>query len=205
MNTPKQDLQDFARGILDNKATALQAKALMPDRRNTVEVSSMASPVNLPASVPPMGRRNGGGRPSNAGAIPAGAFHTLVTITSGAGSGDIHLQGGTVNGEDVTTTSLKLYDFGTDTWEGADDEQLYLTVTGTGVVADGVLLPGFTVSSITASIGSPPGDTPPTKDTPSGTAILSLGTFFNGGFLPAIAGNRNVAVCIGTFVKTVGA
>ena len=136
------------------------------------------------------------------GTTSAGAFYALITITTGADVGDIHLQGGTVNGEDVTTTSLKLYDIGTDSWEGTADEQLYLTVTGTGVVADGVLLPGFTVSGVTVSIGSPPGDTPPTKDDPSGTAILSLGSFFNGGFFPAIAGNRGVAVCIGSFVKT---
>ena len=135
----------------------------------------------------------------------SGAFYTLITIEDGPNAGDIHLQGGTVNGEDVTTTSLKLYDLSSDTWEGGDDDQLYLTVSGTGVVADGVLLPGFTVSTITPSIGSPPGDTPPTKDDTAGTAILSLGTFFNGGFFPAVAGNRNVAVCIGSFVKTAGA
>lgn len=68
MNSPKQDLQDFARGVLDSKATALQAKALIPDQHNRVEVASMSSPVNLPASVPPLGRRSGG-RPNNTGTV----------------------------------------------------------------------------------------------------------------------------------------
>lgn len=135
----------------------------------------------------------------------AGAFYSFVTVTEGAGAGDIHLQGGAVNGQGVATTDLKLYDIGTDTWEGTTDQHLYLSVTGTGTVSDGVLLPGFAVSGITISTGTPPGDTPPTKDDSAGTAILSLGVFFDGGFLPAIAGNRNVSVCIGTFAKTAGA
>lgn len=135
----------------------------------------------------------------------SGAFYSFVTVTEGAGVGDIHLQGGAVNGQGVATTDLKLYDASSETWQGTADQHLYLSVAGTGTVADGVLLPGFAVSGITKVIGAPPGDIPPTKDVASGTAILSLGVFFDGGFLPAIAGNRNVAVCIGTFVKSAGA
>lgn len=179
-------------------------------------ITPVRAHAELPLPVTPLPRPNTNPRPFDIDAQPrefpksgsgtaSGAFYTLITIEEGPNAGDIHLQGGAVNGEDVTTTSLKLYDLSSDTWEGGDDDQLYLTVSGTGVVADGVLLPGFTVSTITPSIGSPPGDTPPTKDDTAGTAILSLGTFFNGGFFPAVAGNRNVAVCIGSFVKTAGA
>jgi hypothetical protein len=132
-----------------------------------------------------------------------GAFFTLITIESdGADNGDIHLQGGTVNGTDVTTTSLKLYDIGTDTWEGDPDDHLYLEVEGEGEIADGVLLPGFTITSVTPTIGAPSEHEPPTLADATGHARLSLGVFFNNGFFPAKAGNRGIAVCLGSFVIT---
>lgn len=139
-----------------------------------------------------------------------GAFYTFITIPDGSGVGDIFLQTGSVNGMGVPQAQLKLYDVSSDEWKDSSltatsGEHLYLTVAGTGTIADGVLLPGFTVSSITPAYGVPPADDPPTKDDPSGTAYLSLGVFFGGAFYPAVAGNRNVAVCIGTFIKTAGA
>jgi hypothetical protein len=142
---------------------------------------------------------------SDSGVGAQGAFFSIITVDDGVGTGDLHLQTGTVNGQGVPQEDLKLYDTSSAEWEGVPGDHLYLEVAGTGVVADGVLLPGFTISGITTEIGLPPGDDPPTKDDPSGTAYLSLGVFYSGGFLPAIVGNRNVAVCIGSFVKTVGA
>ena len=132
-----------------------------------------------------------------------GAFWTLITIADGgADDGDIHLQGGTVNGVPVSTTSLKLYDASSGLWEGSNDEHLYLEVEGEGEIADGVLLPGFTVTTITPTIGAPSEHEPPTIADATGYARLSLGVFFGEAFYPAKAGNRGIAVCLGSFVIT---
>lgn len=133
------------------------------------------------------------------GSADNGAFYTIITDEDG----NKFLQGGSVNGVGVTTTSLKLFDpdpAPDGTWEGLDDEQLYLEVAGTGTVADGVLLPGFDITSITPTIGTPPESSPPTKDDTAGTCIITLGTFFGGAFYPDNIGSFTVAVCIGSFV-----
>ena len=129
----------------------------------------------------------------------AGAFFTLITVSSGVDVGDIHLQGGTVNGVAVATLDLKVYDASTGLWEGVDDDHLFLEVVGEGVITDGVLLPGFTVTTITPTIGAPSEHVPPTIADATGTAYLSLGVFFSGEFYPAAAGNREIAVCLGSF------
>jgi hypothetical protein len=129
----------------------------------------------------------------------SGAFYTIIEDEFG----DKFLQGGSVNGVGVDTSDLKVFDSTPSpdgTWQGTNDQQLYLSVVGTGVVEDGVLLPGFEISSITPTIGTPPASTPPTADDPSGTCILTLGTFFNEAFYPDNIGSFTVAVCIGSFV-----
>jgi len=136
---------------------------------------------------------------NNVALISEGAFYTIITD----GDGNKFLQGGSVNGVGVTTTSLKIFDpdpAPDGTWEGTNDQQLYLSVAGTGTVADGVLLPGFDITSITPTIGTPPESTPPTKDVSTGTCIITLGTFFNEAFFPDNIGSFTVAVCIGGFV-----
>ena len=131
-----------------------------------------------------------------------GAFYGFYTDTSGgAGDGDIYLQGGTINGVAVATSSMKLYDFGTDSWEGTADQHLYVGVTGAFVVVDSVALPGFTASSVASpAIGTPPSDTFPAVTgataASNGTCYVSLGVFTASGFLPAASGNRIVGLCI---------
>lgn len=141
-------------------------------------------------------------RASEGTTTQTGAFYGFHTdTTGGAGDGDIYLQGGTINGEAVDTSDLKLYDFGTDSWEGTADQHLYVGVTGAFVVVDSVALPGFTVSSVaTPAIGTPPSDTFPAvtgaTSASSGTCYVSLGVFTASGFLPAASGNRIVGLCI---------
>ena len=128
-------------------------------------------------------------------------FYTVVDDPIPANDGDIYLQGGTINGKDVATDNLWLYDISLDKWKGTDGQHLYVPVTGAFEVADGVALPGFVVSSVGApAYGTPPSDTFPavTSETTAsnGTCYVSLGVFTETSFLPAASGNRTVSLCI---------
>lgn len=131
-------------------------------------------------------------------AVQQGAFYTILTDEYG----NRFLQGGTINGLDVSYLDLMLFDItlGVDgEWKGNDGDQLYLEVAGNGVVEDDVLLPGFDITSITADIGSPPGHTLPTISSPAGVCIVPLGTFFRNAFYPDMVGSRSVRYCPDAF------
>jgi hypothetical protein len=138
----------------------------------------------------------------------AGAFFTMRTIEDDADpagdTGDIVLQGGNVGGgtgNDVEPDIL-LFDAsaGGGTWEGTPGQHLVLTITGDGVVADGVLLAGFNVTGASTAIASSVGsNTLPTVADVAGILKISLGSFFLGGFTPSAAGDVNVTFCPGAF------
>lgn len=103
--------------------------------------------------------------------------------------------------EDVPTSSLKLYDAGTDSWTGNEDDHLYIPCSGQFTVVDSVALPGFVIgTAATREIGTPPSHTYPavTGETTSsfGICYVSLGVFTPTTFMPAASGNRTIGLCI---------
>lgn len=127
----------------------------------------------------------------------AGAFFTLIDS-----DGDIFLQSGSVNGVSVPQADLQVFEVAPPPgyWLGDPDEHMYLEISGTGVVEDGVLLPGFDGISVAVVIGGPvPEHVPPTAASAAGTAYVSLGVFFAESFYPAAIGNINVTFCPGGF------
>ena len=81
----------------------------------------------------------------------------------------------------------------------ADGTFYWLVCSGTAVVEDSVLLPGFTLSTVTVASGtSIPSNTIPTAAAPSGVLRISLGSWSNGKFIPAGCGNIQIFHCPGT-------
>jgi hypothetical protein len=75
----------------------------------------------------------------------------------------------------------------------------WLVCSGTAVVEDSVLLPGFTLSTVTVASGSSiPSNTIPTAAAPAGVLRISLGSWSNGVFVPAGCGNIQIFHCPGT-------
>jgi hypothetical protein len=183
------------------KAVEALLKAIVTNPH--LNIGSSQSEIVFP--VTPGSRRGSAG--TTTPAEINGAFFAFYTVPDGTNAGDIHLQGGTINGEPVDTTDLKLYDLSLEDWQSANvDDHLYVPVSGKFTVVDRVALPGFVITSVgTPVIGVPPGDTYPavTGETTAsaGTCNVSLGVFVGEGanvtgFMPARAGNRVISLCI---------
>lgn len=107
---------------------------------------------------------------------------------------DWMLQGGHVLGADSSEVEVSALNIGNVGSEPADDTHYWLRVMGNGVIADGYLQGGFEVTSAsgTSTEGS---NVVPTHTSSSGTVYISLGTWYEERFYPALAGNLNVAFC----------
>jgi hypothetical protein len=108
------------------------------------------------------------------------------------------LLGGTVTGGsgNVVVADINL---GTISSPPANGTFYWLVCSGTAVVEDGVLLPGFTLSTVTVASGaSIPSNTIPTAAASTGLLRISLGSWSNGVFVPAGCGNIQVNHCPGT-------
>ena len=108
------------------------------------------------------------------------------------------LTGGTVTGgsgnvivADITLGSISSVP--------ANGTYSWLVCSGNAVAEDGVLLPGFTLSTATVASGtSIPSNTMPTAASTSGVLRISLGSWSNGAFVPAGCGNIQIFHCPGT-------
>jgi hypothetical protein len=133
---------------------------------------------------------------SSAPSIP-GAFYGMY-----AAGGHIYLQGGTVSAGDGTDSisDIKIIDGSTGVLHTAGTH-MYLNANGNGVRADGVLLPGYNLSS--ASIGY--GSSVPSNSLPLAAGVsgkhcyIDLGTFTADGFLPSGTGNVQISYCPGSY------
>lgn len=127
-----------------------------------------------------------------------GAFSHLYVHTDG----HTYLQGGTVTGGSGTDTEsdIKVIDSGTGPTQTAGTH-MYVNASGAGVVSDGVLIPGFDLSS--ASIGyasSVPANTLPTASASTGkNCYVDLGVFTDTSFLPSGSGNIQISFCPGAY------
>lgn len=138
--------------------------------------------------------------PGTAAAAPIGAFYGLVTA-----DGHTYLQGGSVtggHGGSATLDNIKVID-ATSGPVAAEDYILYLQVSATATVADGVMLPGCQVNSASTSTAA---DLPSahafTTSAATGNLYLELGRFTADSFLPASPGNVLAGGCIGNFQLT---
>lgn len=116
-----------------------------------------------------------------------------------------YLQGGTVSGgtglETVANIEIK-DDLGE--WVQATGVHIYLAVTGDGIVADGVLLPGFNITGVTVGYNATiPANTIPTYDDEVGkTCHIDLGVFTVDNFYQSASGNLDVKLCHGSYTVT---
>ena len=151
-------------------------------------------------SVPASGRKAGG-------TAPTGAFYRVYTVASeDATNGDIMLQGGQVaaGSGNASVADFLLYDISATTWAGTAGQFLQLTVNGDGSSEDGILMPTFDLTSVTgpAAVASIAANTLPIVGTLGGVCRISLGTFGDDSFAPALPGNINVSFCFGGFTIT---
>lgn len=132
--------------------------------------------------------------------IEAGAFYGQYVEPT---SGDTFLQGGTVSGGtgNKTKDDIKIIDSGTGDPVHAAGQHMYIEATGNGVTADGVLLPGWNLSTATIGYGATvPDNTLPTASSAnSKKCYVDLGVFTADAFLPAQAGNVQISFCPGSY------
>ena len=138
--------------------------------------------------------------PLDANGPSAGAFFTQYTDESG----DTYLQGGTVSGGtgNISVADILICDHVTG-WIGTAGQHLVQAFSGTGVIEDGVILPGFNVSAApTPYPGTPGSTTLPTASDAGGDGEISLGIFTAAGFNAANVGNIQISFCPGSFTIT---
>ena len=128
---------------------------------------------------------------------PVGAFYGMITE-----DGVKYLQGGTVSAGSGSDTAANI------ALTNAEGEPLhsagthmYVNVLGNGIRSDGVLLPGFDLTS--ASVGynsSVPSNTLPLAAGATGKrCYIDLGVFTDTGFLPSGSGNIQISYCPGSY------
>jgi hypothetical protein len=109
------------------------------------------------------------------------------------------LTGGTVTAGDANEEidDIHLGNVGS---EPDDGTWFWIEASGTATTEDGLLLPGFDLTSATVGSGDsfPTGNTIPTVSSPSGSLQISLGSWSNGVFVPAGCGNIQIFHCPGT-------
>lgn len=134
------------------------------------------------------------------GGASAGAQAFYRTYNDGA---DHYIQGGQVTAGTYNTTVADAT-IGTVGAEPADGTDVYLEVTGNGVVDSGVLLQGFTGTAASiASAASVPANTLPAYDDSTGKKChVLLGTWNGGSFAPSGPGHVNVSFCPGAYTVT---
>lgn len=133
--------------------------------------------------------------PAQAGV--AGAFFTLIHQ-----DGDTYLQGGTVTGGSGvdTAANIKVVDSSTGPTH-AEGHHMWIEATGDGVTEDGVLLPGFDLSSASIGYGATvPANTLPTAAAATGKKChVDLGVFTATSFSPSGSGNVEIHFCPGSY------
>lgn len=199
----KENLGDFAKGVLDTKSAANAAvnSSLKPPaaRVESTTTTTPMSPVRFeaPRGRQPMGTSSVVNQPT---AATSGAFYNVYVATDG----HTYLQGGTVTGGDGTKTfaDIKVVDSGTGPVGGAGDH-LYIEAVGDGVTSDGVLIPGWNLTPGSTSTGTNstvPSNTLPTAASPDGkNCYIDLGVFTDTEFLSASVGNIAIYFCIGGY------
>ncbi len=200
---PRNDLSHFAREILTAKMQANAGLNGQPNpQRARVESSFSASPMTPARFEAPKGRTPGAKPPEEpaAAALATGAFYGQYVNST---TGDTYLQGGTVSGGTGNTTisDIKIIDSGTGDPVHAAGQHMYIEATGKGVTADGVLLPGWNLSTATIGYGATvPDNTLPTASSSSSKkCYVDLGVFTADAFLPAQAGNVQISFCPGSY------
>lgn len=128
---------------------------------------------------------------------PRGAFFGKISE-----DGIMYLQGGSVTAGDGTESFDKIA-----LTNAAGDllrtpgTYMWVNVTGSGIVADGVLLAGYNLSTATIAYGSSvPSNTLPLATSENGRkCYVNLGFFTATEFLPAGSGNVGISYCPGSY------
>lgn len=198
---PNYSVQDFLEYLkLLNKrpvswiSTAERTSNDVGDGEGPSARKDIVGPRDLPETI-----YGGGG---SSAPPPTGAFFGIVT---GAVAGVKYLQGGTVtagSGSD-TAANIALTDSSGVPLQSAGTH-MYVNVTGNGITSDGVLLPGFNLTSAAIGYASTvPSNTLPLAAGATGKhCYIDLGVFTDTGFLPNAPGNIQISYCPGAYTVT---
>lgn len=136
----------------------------------------------------------GGGSSSSP---PVGAFFGMITE-----EGVRYLQGGTVTAGSGSDTAVNIaFTNALGVPLQTPGTHMYAEVTGSGITADGVLLPGYNLTSISVGYGAEvPSNTLPLAAGATGKkCYVDLGVFTETSFLPAGSGNIQISYCPGSY------
>ncbi len=198
---PNYSVQDFLEYLkLLNKrpvtwmSTAERTSADIGDGEGPSARKDIVGPRDGPQTI------TGGG--GSSAPPPTGAF---FGITTGAVAGAKYLQGGTVSagsGSD-TAANIALTDSSGVPLHSAGTH-MYVNALGNGITSDGLLLPGFNLTSASVGYASTvPSNTLPLAAGATGKrCYIDLGVFTATGFLPAGSGNVQISYCPGAFTVT---
>lgn len=200
---PLESLREFARDTLRTRFDANTALNAQPLPSKPAIVSTFTSAPLTPVHFPPpegRGRGTSAAAPADAVVVTSGAFYGQYVDTD---SGDTYLQGGTVTGGTGTRTidDIKVIDSGTGNPTHAAGQHMYIEATGSGVTSDGVLLPGWNLSSASVDYGATvPDNTLPTASSSSGKkCYVEIGVFTEDAFFPSLPGNISISFCPGSY------
>ncbi len=145
-------------------------------------------------NTPDIPQSAGGG-----GGINTGAFHRTYTSET---DGHTYLQGGTVTAGDGTHTqdAIKIID-AEDGPIGPEGHTMTMKTTGDGILTDGVVLPGYNLTSAIWEVNeNVPDNTLPLAAGVTGKIChIPLGVFTATGFTPNLPGNIAVSYCPGSY------
>jgi len=103
------------------------------------------------------------------------------------------IQGGQVASFEDRVADIELATVGS---EPVDGSVHWLEITGNGVVEDGILFSGFTVTAVSHTTAASPTNTLPTVDTHTGRKFhVLLGSWMSDVFTPESSGNIHVGFC----------
>lgn len=199
------DLREFAKDSLNRHETMQAASRREGATTNSHEVRRTFVETSAPKAFANPPQKVSTAAPTVSAVtstVSEGAFFTLI-VDSG---GDTYLQGGSVvggNGGSDTIADYKVIDSVTG-GTSADGNILYVQVSCTGVVGDGILLPGCSVvSATTGSAATLPDNQAFTAASYTGKNLyVEIGRWAEDLFYPSAPGNLIATGCVGSFSIT---
>lgn len=137
---------------------------------------------------------------------PAAFYHQYLAQAPGSDPEDpphYYLQGGSVSAG-TGNIDVPDLDIATAGSEPVDHTLLWLECTGDGIVEDGVLLPGFDLTSVDYDDGLalPSNTLPEADDEEDKVCHLLLGRWLNAAFIPSSPGNIQITACPGSYTAS---
>lgn len=191
-----EELSSFARTVLDNKEIENRAKAAIPLPNDSgVRSSWHNQPYSSKTMEAPRGRNQapkGGTTEVTEEVISYAAFYRVYVS-----NGRYWLQGGQVSGSSGGNVVIPDINLSSTSSTPANGMGLWMRVTGSGNLMNGILYPGFQVTGAsTTSSSTAPTNSVPTAQSHTGKNYhVLLGMWQGNQFSPSTAGNIQIGFC----------